>query len=88
MEAAIFLLVVVFVELALSVWLLARHREYLRRVSALEDSVKSQKQVMSQPDPKGAGGYDLVRVEGATDADMEQAKALLDALMRGTGSNG
>lgn len=67
MELALLMLIVSFVELALTVWLLARHRDYLARVRDLELRVSA----LSDGQPSGA-----VPVS-PTD---EQVRMVLDAL--------
>lgn len=79
MEAALLLLVFVFVELGLTIWLVARHREYLRRIKRVEDRLDH---VANEKDVAKASDFELVKVDGATDEDMAQASALLDAIMK------
>jgi hypothetical protein len=85
MEVAFLLLIFVFAECALTVWLLARHRDYLRRVQRLENEIikntkeEKDKKVISNP-----GISDLVN--SATPEDIAQAQQVLAAL--GLGGDG
>lgn len=82
MEAALLLLFFVIVEMALTVWLLARHAQYMRRIGRLESMVDAEKrrhiEVPSQEDDSKADVSDLIA--NATPEDMEQARQVLAAL--------
>lgn len=67
MELALLMLIVSFVELALTVWLLARHRDYLKRVRDLEIRFSA----LGDGQPAGAAPV------SPTD---EQVRMVLDAL--------
>lgn len=86
MEAAVLLLVFVFVECALSIWLVARHREYLRRIGKMEDSMKALASVREGVESLPVDN-DLINLQkltsAATPEQLEQAKAILDLLGRG-----
>ena len=79
MEAAILLLLVSFIELALSCWLVARHLEYLRRIKRVEKKLEG---LQIEEGASKPSDYELVKVDGATDEDMAQASAILDAIMK------
>lgn len=80
MEAALLLLVLVFVDTIATVWIIARHREYLRRVTRLETRMD---RVNDEDRKEKKVEYDLMPVDGASEQDYQQARAILDALMNG-----
>lgn len=90
MELALLLVLVVIVELAITVFMLARHKDYLRRVSRLEKNVRKMAEVLndivgSEDGSLGGSGLDsggdlASLVKQATPEDIEQAQAVLAAL--------
>lgn len=80
MEAAILLLVFVFVELGLTVWLLARHKIYLDRVKRLETMlIASKGQITEQPMgvPNNFEEANKI-IANATPEELEAARKLMD----------
>lgn len=90
MELALFLVLIVLAELVLTVFMVARHREYLNRVKRLERNVGKLAEVMrdyGMEDKRDAalfqgaaapasGLSDLI--SQATPEDLEQARAILE----------
>lgn len=86
MALALVLLLLVIVELVISVWLLARHRDYLGRIRDMEAKVE----VLNEPkdmavetasEPVAVPTQDLsALVAQATPEDIEQARRVLESL--------
>lgn len=90
MELALLLVFLVFVELAFTVWFLARQRDYVKRVKRLERNVTKLAQMVSE-DKAGVldaapslDDVDLTSlgsiISTATPEDLAQAQALINAL--------
>lgn len=82
MEVAFLLLIFVFVECALTVWLLARHRDYLKRVQRLENKIIKDNKVNNENKEESVS--DLI--SSATPEEIEQVQQVLAAL--GLGGDG
>lgn len=89
MELALILVLIVIAELIVTVWMLARHKTYLKKVSRLERNVRKMAEVLADmASDKDAGisddtasEQDLVSlVASATPEDIEQAQKVLAAL--------
>lgn len=90
MELALLLVFLVFVELAFTVWFLARQRDYSKRVKRLERNVTKLAQVVSEGETgavdaaAGLGDVDLTAlgslINTATPEEIAQAQALVNAL--------
>lgn len=90
MEAAVLLLVFVFVELGLTVWLLARHKQYLDRVKKLEEKTNAYAGYFYTAPPTNGGMHDSPLgvpnsfedanniLEKATPDELEAARKLMD----------
>lgn len=89
MELAILLILLVLVELVITVWLLAKHREYLRRVHVMESRIDGWCENVDScncghscaREPLAAPSADVSElVKHATPEDIEQARQVLAAL--------
>lgn len=87
MELALLLVVLVIVELALTVYMVAKHKQYLGRVAKLERNVKKMAEVLrdlaSEQDVVECVSADVTLSElvgQATSEDIAQAQAVLKAL--------
>lgn len=82
MEAALLLLFFVIIEFGLTIWLLAKHYDYLKRVKRLETQIYQMKfnsasnDVVNDIDKQSLDSL----VARATPEDMEQARQVLQAL--------
>lgn len=93
MELALLLVFLVFVELAFTVWFLARQRDYSKRVKRLERNVAKLAQVVSEGETgamdaaPGLGDVDLTAlgslINTATPDEIAQAQAFINALNLG-----
>lgn len=88
MELAIILILLVIAELVVSVWLLARHKDYLRRLRVMENRVNDVVTDKGASGERLADGSQTVEdlVSRATPEDIEQARQVLAAL--GLGGDG
>lgn len=91
MELALILILLVVAELVVSVWMLARHKDYLRRVKVLEnrvdglakDTLVSGERLADRPEDVAS------LVQRATPEDIAQAQQILAALgLGGDGGHG
>lgn len=92
MELALLLVLLVIVELAVTVWLLARHKSYLKRVSKLEKNLVKLAEVLKDyeqvpetqtvynPAAPAAGSSLADLVSKATPEDLEQAHKILASM--------
>lgn len=89
MELALILVILVIAELVVSVWMLAKHKTWDKRVSRLERNARKMAEVLadmaSDKDADISGGtaneQDLASiVASATPEDIEQAQKVLAAL--------
>lgn len=89
MELALFLVILVIAELIVSVWMLAKHKSWNKRVSRLERNARKMAEVLadmaSDKDDGISNGSstesDLASlVASATPEDIEQAQKVLAAL--------
>lgn len=90
MELALLLVFLVFVELAFTVWFLARQRDYMRRVKRLERDVTKLAQVVSEGSADvldaapSLDDVDLTSlgslINTASPEELAQAQALLNVL--------
>ena len=89
MELALILVLLVIAELVVSVWMLAKHKQYMKRVTRLERNVRKLAEVMqdmaSDKDAVVQSGADNQQdlaslVAKATPDDIEQAQKVLAAL--------
>ena len=93
MELALLLVFLVFVELAFTVWYLARQRDYSKRVKRLERNVTKLAQVVAEDKADvldaspSLGDVDLTAlgsiVNTATPEEIAQAQAFINALNLG-----
>ena len=85
MELALLLLMLVIVELVLTVWLLARHRQYLGRIRTVEEKLKDVNRLedaspaQSVETPAQAVDMSSLLAQ-ATPEDMAAAAAILEKL--------
>lgn len=87
MELALLLVLLVIVELALTVYMVAKHKQYLGRITKLERNVKKMAEVLrdlaSEQDAVECAPADVTLsdlVGQATPEDIAQAQAVLKAL--------
>lgn len=82
MEAALLLLFFVIVEFGLTIWLLAKHFDYLRRIKRLETNIYQMK--LNSAASEADNDMDKEPLDSlvarATPEDMEQARQVLQAL--------
>lgn len=93
MELALLLVFLVFVELAFTIWFLARQRDYMKRVKRLERNVSKLAEVVSEGSVDVADAVpafedvDLTSfgdiINTATPEDLAQAQALINAFVHG-----
>lgn len=90
MELALLLVLLVFVELALTVWFLARQRDYVKRIRKVEKNVTKLAEIIQDmsadvlddaPTSAGLSAQSLQDlINTATPQDMAAAQALISAL--------
>ena len=89
MELALVLVLLVIAEIVVSVWMLARHKSYLKRVSRLEKNVRKMAEVLhdlakdtpNDVDSNPLAGQDLASlVAQATPEDVQKAHDILAAM--------
>lgn len=85
MELALLLLLLVIVELVLTVWLLAKHRQYLMRIRTMEEKIKDVNRLEGETPAQSvetpAQAVDMsALLAQATPEDMVAAAAILEKL--------
>lgn len=85
MELALILLLLVIIELALTVWLLAKHRQYLGRIRTMEEKIKDANRMEGETPAQAvetpAQAVDMsALLAQATPEDMAAAAAILEKL--------
>lgn len=90
MELAVILVLLVIAELVISVWMLARHRLYLKEIAIMRDELTQAQMFYSQLSDSGSGygvapdvtpaGSVADMVSQATPDDLAKAQQLLTSL--------
>ena len=93
MELALLLVFLVFVELAFTVWFLARQRDYIKRVKRVERNVSKLAEMVSEGSADALDAapslddVDLTSlvdiINTATPDELAQAQALINAFVHG-----